>query len=292
MKIKEIFNKKKPVISFEIFPPNQNYQIEGIYQTIDALSILKPDFISVTYGSGGSTRRKTAEIASVIKNKYQIEALAHLTCIEADKQEISTILDDLKEKNIENVLALRGDFPNNSTSPQALKDFHYASELITHIKGYNDFGVAAACYPEGHLETNELMDLWNLKHKVDMGVDFLITQIFFDNDLLYRFLDNASKIGISVPISAGIMPVLNKKQILKITNLCGSTLPKKFLRILDKYEHNEEALRQAGIAYALEQMIDLLSFGIDGIHFYTMNRVQTTQMIMQNISNIREALNA
>jgi methylenetetrahydrofolate reductase (NADPH) len=289
MKIKELFNNKKTVISFEIFPPNSNYHIDSIYKTIDSLSNLNPDFISVTYGSGGSTRKRTVEIASIIKNNYNIEALAHLTCIGADKKEIDNILRSLKQNNIENILALRGDLPLEEK--QLFKDFTHANELINYINKDNNFGIASACYPEFHHESNDILDLWNLKKKVDSGTDFLITQIFFDNDILYRFLDNAQKININIPISAGIMPVLNKKQILRITKLCGSTLPKKFLRILEKYEYNEEALEQAGIAYALEQIVDLLSYGIDGIHFYTMNRIKSTEHIINSISNIRSINN-
>jgi len=289
MKIKELFNNKKTVISFEIFPPNSNYHIDSIYKTIDSLSNLNPDFISVTYGSGGSTRKRTVEIASIIKNNYNIEALAHLTCIGADKKEIDNILRSLKQNNIENILALRGDLPLEEK--QLFKDFTHANELINYINKDNNFGIASACYPEFHHESNDILDLWNLKKKVDSGTDFLITQIFFDNDILYRFLDNAQKININIPISAGIMPVLNKKQILRITKLCGSTLPKKFLRILEKYEYNEKALEQAGIAYALEQIVDLLSYGIDGIHFYTMNRIKSTEHIINSISNIRSINN-
>ncbi|MGV8982407.1 methylenetetrahydrofolate reductase [NAD(P)H] [Clostridium sp.] len=291
MQIKNLYNNKKPVISLEIFPPKQTTPINTIFDTIEGLKDLKPDFISVTYGAGGSSRDHTVEIANILKNKYNVETLAHLTCLNSTGFEIESILNKLKERNIENILALRGDIPsdnqNNISSPQ----FKHASDLVKQIKNYNSFCIGGACYPEGHIEcSSKIHDLKYLKAKVDNGLDFLITQIFFDNEMLYDFLERLDILGIKIPISAGIMPVINKKQIERITQMCGSKLTQKFKRIIEKYEHNPEALKEAGIIYATEQIIDLLSSGIDGIHLYTMNKPEVAQSIFSNISNIRSTL--
>lgn len=289
MKISNMYKEKKPVISFEVFPPNSAHSIETIYETVHELAKFKPDFISVTYGAGGSTRGKTVEIASLIKNKYNIESLAHLTCVGASKNEIDKIIEEYKINNIENILALRGDFPKEmSNFDKENGDFIYASDLTKYIKENTNFSVAGAYYPETHMENNDLMDLFNLKTKVESGTDFLISQIFFDNEILYRFKEKTDKLGINIPFVAGIIPVTNAKQIKRITSLCGCSLPPKFKRILDKYEDKPEALMEAGIAYAIEQIIDLISWGIDGIHLYTMNKVDTTKKIMENIEHIRE----
>ncbi len=288
MKIKDMFNQKKAVISFEIFPPNQNHSIDTIYETVHELAKFEPDFVSVTYGAGGTTRGKTVEIASLIKNKYKIESLAHLTGVGATKKEIDTIIEEYQKNNIENILSLRGDFPKDASEEfKKSGEFHYASDLTSYLKSKGDFSVAGAYYPETHFENNDLMDLFNLKKKVDAGTDFLISQIFFDNEILYRFKEKTDKLGINIPFSAGILPVTNAKQIKRITSLCGCSIPPKFQRILDKYEDKPEALTEAGVAYAIEQIIDLISWGIDGIHLYTMNKVDTTKKIMDNISHIR-----
>ncbi|QEK12874.1 methylenetetrahydrofolate reductase [NAD(P)H] [Crassaminicella thermophila] len=292
MLIKDFYKNKKPIISFEIFPPKKDGPIETIYNTIDNLKDLKPDFISVTYGAGGSTTKKTVEIASIIKNKYNIEALAHLTCVTSTKQEIENILNQLKDNNIENILALRGDFPNDPDFefPDPLH-YEYAKDLIGHIHSNSNFSVGAAAYPEGHIEcTNLDKDIYYLKEKVNSGVDFLITQLFFDNEIFYKFKEKLDKENINIPISAGILPVINKNQINHILSLCGCHLPKKFIRIIEKYEYKPEALKEAGIAYAIEQIVDLLSWGIDGIHIYTMNRPKTTRKIVESISTIRNVL--
>lgn len=284
MKISEIYKQKKPVLSFEIFPPNAKYSIETIYETIDELAKFNPDFISVTYGAGGTTRGRTVEIASRIKNKYSIESLAHLTCVGATTMEINSILQDLKDNNIENIMALRGDYPEGQNSHDG--DFKYASDLIKHIKSTGDFCTGGAYYPEGHFECNDLLDLFNLKQKVDAGADFLVSQIFLDNEQLFRFKEKTDKLNINVPFAAGVIPVTNAKQMKRIFSLSHCTLTPKFKRILEKYEHKPEALKEAGIAYAIEQIIDLVAWGIDGVHLYTMNKVDTTQKIMQGIEHI------
>ncbi|MDP4146568.1 MAG: methylenetetrahydrofolate reductase [NAD(P)H] [Bacillota bacterium] len=292
MYIRDIFSSKKPVISFEVFPPKKDSSIDTIYSTIDALADLHPDFISVTYGAGGSASGKTVELASIIKNKYNIEALAHLTCVTSTKSEIEAILDKLTANNITNILSLRGDFPTEGDYkfPSSVQ-YEHADDLIRHIKSTGDFSIGAACYPEGHIECKDKsLDLFHLKNKVQVGSDFLITQLFFNNEDFYIFMDQIKSIGINVPVSAGIMPVINKKQIERITALCGASVPNKFKRILDKYENNPEALKEAGIAYATEQIIDLLSWGIDGIHIYTMNKPEIARKIVNNIASIRNVL--
>jgi methylenetetrahydrofolate reductase (NADPH) len=290
MKIRDLFNKK-PVVSLEIFPPKPENPISTVFDTIDKLSPLKPDFISVTYGAGGSSRDHTVHIADLIKNTYHIETLAHLTCYNSTQEEIDRILAELHDRNIENILALRGDAPLDGES-NTNSSFKHASDLIKHIKSTDQFCIGAACYPEGHIENSSLLnDLRNLDAKINEGTDFLITQLFFDNDIFYSFLEKLAVMGVSIPIMAGILPVINKIQIEKITKLCGAKLTPKFQRILDKYEYNPAALKEAGIAYATEQIIDLISFGIDGIHLYTMNKPEVATKIITDISYIRNFLN-
>lgn len=284
MKIKELFKQKQPTISFEVFPPNKIYTLEKVYEVIDELSLLKPDFMSVTYGAGGSTRRNTVDIASKIKNINNIEALAHLTCIGATKKEIDEILKDLNKNNIENIMALRGDIPQECENK--IGEFSHANDLIKYIKEYGDFSIGGAFYPEGHQETNDLLDLFNLKTKVDSGTGFLISQIFFENEKFYEFKEKLGKLNIKTPLIAGVMPITNGKQIRRITSMCGCSIPEKLKKILDRYEDNPIAMREAGIAYAMEQIIELISDDIAGIHIYTMNRVEASKKIMENIGNI------
>lgn len=287
MKIKEKFTKK-PLVSFEIFPPKADYPVETIYNTIDMLNDLAPDFMSVTYGAGGSTKDKTVEISSYIQNKYNLSSMAHVTCISSTKDEIQTILSTLKENNIQNVLALRGDYPKDLAACDIRDKFNNSVELIEYFKNHSDLCIGAACYPEKHPDAHDLNSSINfLKKKVDAGADFLITQMFFDNELFYDFYDKAQKKGINIPIFTGILPILNKRQIDTIIKLTGNSIPKKFGRILDRYENNPEALNEAGMSYAISQIIELLSWGVDGIHIYTMNKPSTARKILDNISAIR-----
>lgn len=292
MHINNLFKEKKVVFSFEIFPPKITSPIETVYKTIDELSTLTPDYISVTYGAGGNlSNNRTAELTSLVKNKYGIEALAHLTCISSTKETIDTILRELKEKGVENVLALRGDLPLNEFTPG---DFRYASELIEYIRNSSDFGISAACYPEGHVENLEkdiARELDILKKKADAGAEHFTTQLFFDNDRYYDFIDKALGKGIHVPIQAGIMPVINKKQIERVVSMCGTAIPQKFIRIMNKYEHDPVALREAGIAFALDQIVDLISSGAAGVHLYTMNNPYVARKISENIGCILNSLN-
>ncbi len=291
MKIKELF-KNTPVLSLEIFPPKPESPVDTIFNTIEDLADLKPDFISVTYGAGGSSKAHTLKIADILKNKYDIEALAHLTSINSTKEDVSDVLTELRSYGVENVLALRGDLPQEESFDKwAKRDFEYAKDLVDYIKDYDGFCIAGACYPETHIESScSTDDLKHLKEKVEAGVDFLITQLFFDNNLFYNFKEKIDALGIKIPLSAGIMPVINKKQIERITGLCGASIPLKFRRILEKYEHNPEALKEAGTAYATEQIIDLLSYGVEGIHLYTMNKPEIARGIFNQIENIRSYL--
>ncbi len=284
MKIKSMF-ERGTVFSFEIFPPKKTSPIETVYNTLEKLGDLNPDFISVTYGAAGSTNKvSTCEIASAIKNKYGVVPAAHLPCINYTKEEILQILDEFKASGIENILALRGDI-NPDIPPK--KDFKYASELIEFIKANGDFDIAGACYPEGHIECDNIIDdIHNLKKKVDAGAEHLISQLFFDNSCFYSFLEKIRIAGINVPVEAGIMPVVNKNQIERMVSLCGASLPSKFTKMMQKYEHSPEAIRDAGIAYAIDQIVDLVSNGVDGIHIYTMNNPYVARRISEAVESL------
>ncbi len=285
MQIASLFEQKKPVLSFEVFPPKKTSSIETIYTTLDELQDLRPDFISVTYGAGGNAvDTATCEIASAIKNKYGIEPLAHLTCVNATRTEIEQILNRLQTQGITNILALRGDI-NPDIPPK--NEFHYASELVSFIREHGGFHVSGACYPEGHITSDNLVaDILNLRKKVDAGAEHLISQLFFDNNYFYTFLEKIRLAGITVPIEAGIMPVVNKAQIERMVTLCGASLPPKFTKMMQRFEHSPEALRDAGIAYAVDQIVDLISQGVDGIHLYTMNNAVIARRIHSSIAGL------
>ncbi len=287
MKTSEIFKTKK-VLSFEIFPPKRTDTVTTIYDAVNDLKNLKPDFISVTYGAGGSSNNnETLKIASAVKNVYGIESVAHLPCINLCKTEVIDMLKNFKSNGIENILALRGDI-NPDFAPK--NDFKHASDLVAFIKANGDFNVIGACYPEGHVECATLdKDIQNLKIKVDAGVNHLITQLFFDNNYFYSFIEKINAAGINVPVEAGIMPVVNKKQIERMVTLCGVNLPKKFISIMNKYEDNPIALRDAGIAYAIDQIVDLIAQGVDGIHLYTMNNPYIAHKIYEAINSLLTA---
>lgn len=285
MKLDTIFEKKKPVLSFEIFPPKRDKTLEDIDETLKVLCELEPDFISVTFGAGGSVHNnRTIELAKKIKKEYGIEPLVHLTCLHYSREEISGILKELKENGLENILALRGD---KNPDLEAKEDFKYASDLVQYIRQDDYFHVSGACYPEGHLEAAGLEeDLRNLKKKVDCGVSHLISQLFFENDIFYSFLDRCRAAGIETPVEAGIMPVINRAQIERMVSLCGASLPAKFSRILQKYENRKEALFDAGMAYAVNQVVELLAQDVDGIHIYTMNNPAVARQICNGIRNL------
>lgn len=284
MKVEHLFREKRPVISFEIFPPKRDTELQNIDGTLEILSRLNPDFISVTFGAGGSaTNNKTIEIAKKIKG-YGITPVVHLTCLNYSTSEIDELLADLKKNEIENILALRGD-RNPNIEPK--KEFLYATDLVKYIKAHGDFDVCGACYPEGHTEAESMVaDIHHLKEKVDAGASHLISQLFFDNNVFYSFQEKARLAGIDVPIEAGIMPVINKAQIERMVTLCGASLPEKFQRIMNKYENDKEALFDAGLAYAINQIVDLLAHDVDGIHIYTMNNTRVAERICKGIENL------
>lgn len=285
MKIINKFKEKKPVVSIEIFPPKPDVPLESIFGTLDQFSQLNPDYISVTYGAGGSAKDSTIEIASRIKEKHHIESMAHLTCVGHSEADIDTILASIKGNGIENILALRGDPPrDNPDYDFSHNAFRYANELIHHIRSQNHhFCIGAAAYVEGHVDSLRLKnDLHHLKRKVDSGVDFLVTQLFFDNRLFYDFLDRASALGIHCPVTPGIMPIFKADQIKRIASLCGASIPAKLVIMMDKYSGNDEDMRKAGIEYASWQIKDLISNGAAGIHLLSMNRPKSSKEILKN----------
>jgi methylenetetrahydrofolate reductase (NADPH) len=281
MQLQTLFYGRRPVFSLEIFPPKKNSGVDTIYTTLDSLKTLSPDFISVTYGAGGNTAdTSTVQIASHIKNKLGIEPLAHLTCVASTKEQVAQRIQQFKDAGIENVLALRGDI--NPDVPPA-NDFQHASDLAQVVKAAG-FNVVGACYPEGHYENKTLeIDIDNLKYKIDAGVTHLITQLFFDNTLFYRFLDTAAARGVTLPVEAGIMPIVNTRQIERTVALSGASLPPKFTKMISKYDADGEALFDAGVAYAVEQINDLLAHGVSGIHLYTMNNPKVAQMVYTGV---------
>lgn len=284
MKIASLF-EKKTVLSFEVFPPKKTSPIESVYGALDELEKLHPDFVSVTLGAGGSGNgENTIAIAKRLREKHGITPMAHLPCIHHTKEQIDVILEDFKKNGIENILALRGDMVPDLVPSE---DFKHACDLIEYIKTKGDFDIAAACYPEGHTEAPNMdIDIQYLKHKVELGASHLISQLFFDNEAFYNFRWKAERAGIHVPIEAGIMPVTNRKQIERMVSMCGASLPRKFTRIIQKYENNPEALRDAGIAYAIDQIVDLAAEGVDGIHLYTMNNPYVARRIYEAVSGI------
>lgn len=288
MRISSAFNSDKTVFSLEIFPPKKSAgDISTIYRTLDGLKSIKPDFISVTYGAGGNRADLTTfEICKIIKEKYHLEALAHLTCVNSTREDIDFILEKLNESKIENILALRGDI-KEGVKPK--EDFKHASDLVDYIKssGY-DFSVSGACYPEVHIDAeSSVSDILALKRKVELGAEHLVSQLFFDNNVFYSFIEKARIAGINVPIEAGIMPVVNIKQIERMVSMCGASLPPKFSKIMSRFADKPQALFDAGVAYAIDQIIDLISNGVDGIHLYTMNNPIVAQRIFSAIDSMR-----
>lgn len=284
--IQELFSQKRPTLSFEVFPPKKDGEFEAAFEVLDELATLHPDFISVTYGAGGSKSKKTIEIASYIHNKLSIPALAHLTCVGSTKADILQICSQLKDANISNVLALRGDRPKDMSDEQfESREFYHATDLMHFLQSETGMNFAGACYPEKHYESFSLeSDLNHLKEKQDAGAKFFITQLFFDNDYFYNFREKAEKKGITIPICAGIMPITTAKQLGTTVSLSGSSVPKALADIIATYGENPEDMRKAGIDYAIRQIRDLKENNIDGIHIYTMNKPKTAASIVENIS--------
>lgn len=292
MNLANLFASKKVVYSLEVFPPKVTSSIDTIYNTLYGLRGLPADFISVTYGAGGSQtqKNKTLEIASLIKSEYNIEPLFHLTCLNSERAEIEQLLGQFQQHGIENVLALRGD-ANETVQPK--NEFAHASDLMQFLQQQAPhINVVGACYPEGHCDAASLdQDIENLKHKIDAGASHLISQLFFDNDQFYRFYEKALAAGISVPIQAGIMPIVRKSQIERIVSMCGASIPAAFSRLVSKYSDDPQALQEAGIHYATQQMIDLLANDVRGLHLYTMNNVEVAKKITKSIEILLKSSN-
>lgn len=289
MKIIDIIKSGKPTLSFEVFPPKTDTSFESVKQATEEIAELCPSFMSVTYGAGGGTSKYTLEIAENIKKKHGVPTLAHLTCVSSTKETVKERIADIKKAGIRNIMALRGDLtPELENSDRSKWDYRNAIDLVREIKAADeDFCVAGACYPEIHPESeNQREDIKHLKEKVDAGLDFLTTQMFFDNNLLYNFLYKIREAGITVPVVPGIMPITNANQVERAIKLSGSFMPVRFKALVDKFGHNPEAMRQAGIAYATDQIIDLYANGINAVHVYSMNKPFVAQAIKNNVSEI------
>jgi len=285
LKIKDILEKTRPV-SFEFFPPRHAEGIPAVLETLNELKVYCPDFVSVTYGAGGSTRAFTEEITFEAKRTTGVEVMAHLTCVGQTKEEIHGVLERLEAEGVENIIALRGDPPRGTTEFVSVEGgFDHATDLLQHVKANFDFGVAAACYPEGHTESVDLdADLEYVKMKVDNGADFLITQLFYDNKYYYDFLERARAFGIDVPIIPGLLPVLNSAQVRRFTTLSGSEIPPDLDKLLDKYADNDDSARDMGVEYATAQVRDLWDAGVPGVHFYVLNRNYSVSRILDNLT--------
>lgn len=285
MKIRELLAGDKFTLSFEVFPPKTQDNYESVEHATREIAALKPNFMSVTYGAGGGTSAYTVSIAKDLQELHNVPMLAHLTCITSTKEKIASQLQLLKENGIENIMALRGDIPDGFDVSDC--SYHYASELIADIKAYGDFCIGGACYPETHPDaTTQKEDILNIKKKVDAGCEFLTTQMFFDNNILYNYLFKLREAGITVPVLPGIMPIVNANQMKRTLKLSGTQLPIRFVRILDTFGESKAAMRQAGIAYATEQIVDLYANGVKNIHVYSMNNPSVAEQIMKNVSDI------
>ncbi len=288
VKIKDILKEVWPSFSFEFFPPKDEEGFERLYRTIERLKHLNPSFVSVTYGAGGSTREKTVDLVAKIKWEIGIESMAHITCVGATRDEIDHLLKEIREKGIENILALRGDPPKGERVFRPVEGgFRYASELVAFIRQRYDFCIGVAGYPEGHKEAPSLeKDIENLKKKVDAGADFIITQLFFDNRFFFDFLERAEGVGIEVPIIPGIMPIINLNQIKRFTEMCGASIPEPLLSRLEEVQDDPSAVEAYGIEYATRQCEELLEARVPGIHFYTLNRSQATWKVVSNLKSM------
>lgn len=288
MKLTQHFSRNKPAMSFEVFPPKTVSSMDSVTRATQAMAQLHPAFMSVTYGAGGGTSRYTLEIASRIEKDYGVPTLAHLTCVSSTRETISQRIADLKAVGLENVMALRGDLtPEQMDSDPSTWDYRHATDLIRELASSGDFCIGGACYPEKHPESaTQAEDIDHLKEKVDAGCSFLTTQMFFDNALLYRFLDTIRAAGIGVPVVAGIMPITAASQIHRAIALSGSYVPAELLALADKYGNDPAAMKQAGIAYAIDQVTDLYAKGVYNVHIYSMNKPEVAQQIQSSVSGI------
>ena len=284
MRITDIIKGDKPSLSFEVFPPKSFDSLDAAGRAAEEIAALNPGYMSVTYGAGGSTDIYSPEIAARIVSKG-VTPLAHLTCVGSDEKKVESVLDRLYAIGVENILALRGDLPVGMDEHKSV--YRFASDLVAKIKSYGDFCIGGACYPEGHPESLSIDDdISHLKTKIDAGCEFLTTQMFFDNEIIYSYMDRLHKAGIDVPVVPGIMPVTNAKQIGRIIAISGNALPKKFMRIIDRYGDNPSAMKQAGVAFAVEQIIDLYAGGFNAVHVYSMNKPDVALAIRNSVSEI------
>ena len=284
MKIKDILQQDKVTVSFEVFPPKKADGLEAVEKATEQIAALKPDFMSVTYGAGGSTSKMTLEIASHLQQQYGVSVLPHLTCVASSKSYVRDMVSQIKGLGIENIMALRGDIPQDG---KVGTDYKYAADLIRDIKEQSDLCIGGACYPEGHIECRHKEDdIIHLKEKVESGCDFLTTQMFFANNILYHFLYRIREKGITVPVVAGIMPITNARQLERSVALSGTHVPQRFRAIVDKFGDNPSAMKQAGIVYAAGQIIDLIANGITHIHVYSMNKPDIASGILDNLSSV------
>ncbi len=285
-KISEILKENRPTLSFEVFPPKTEDKYEGVFSAAKKISELHPSFISVTYGAAGGTRAYTSGIAGDIAS-LGVTSLAHLTCVSSSKESVDEALAQYKEHKVENILALRGDLPEGVSELGDDADFRHASDLTAYIKEHGDFCIGGACYPETHPEAeNKDADILNIKRKVDAGCEFLTTQMFFDNSIMFNYMYRLREAGILVPVCAGIMPITNANQVKRAIQLSGTVMPPRFLALVDKFGHNPAAMKQAGIAYATDQIIDLIANDITHIHVYSMNKPEVAESIAANLSDI------
>ncbi|MDO4174514.1 MAG: methylenetetrahydrofolate reductase [NAD(P)H] [Eubacteriales bacterium] len=289
MKIIDILNKQKMSLSFEVFPPKKETSYESVRNATEEIGALRPAFMSVTYGAGGGVSNYTIDIARNLMDKYQVPMLAHLTCVSSSRDMVAKKIQDMKAVGIENVMALRGDLtPELMESDRSAWDYHYAVELVRQLKEADpSFCIGGACYPEVHPESNnQREDILHLKEKVDAGVDFLTTQMVFDNNLFFNFMYKLREAGVTVPVLPGIMPITNANQVERAIKLSGSFMPQRFKALVDKFGSDPAAMKQAGIAYATDQIIDLYANGITNVHVYSMNKPDVASGIMRNVSNI------
>ena len=285
MKISQLFKEKEVTLSFEVFPPKTDAGFEAVEKAASEIAALSPDFMSVTYGAGGGTSKNTAKIAGDLQERFSVPVLAHLTCVSSTKDLVKSVVNEYKERGIENIMALRGDIPKEG---RISFDYDHATELIYDIKSIDDsFCIGGACYPEGHVEcARQSEDIQHLKEKVDAGCDFLTTQMFFDNSTLYQFLYRIREKGIEVPVVPGIMPITNAKQVARSVALSGSTIPQKMKIMVDRFADEPDKMKEAGIIYACDQIIDLISNGVSHIHVYSMNKPDIAEGIMNNLRSI------
>ncbi len=289
MKITEILNTEKLLLSFEVFPPKTETAFESVKEATEEIAKLKPSFMSVTYGAGGGTSKYTLDIAKNIKDMYGVPTLAHLTCVSSTRETVRQKINEIEKSGIKNIMALRGDIPEDlKNADRSEWDYKYAVDLIYELKSIDpDFCIGGACYPEIHPESsNQKEDIKRLKEKIDAGCDFLTTQMFFDNNLLYNFLYKIREAGITVPVIPGIMPITNAKQVERAVKLSGSFMPQRFKSLVDKFGSEPAAMKQAGIAYATDQIIDLYANNITNVHVYSMNKPDVAELIQRNLSDI------